>query len=186
MRHRQINRTTKATLAAVTAGVLLLGGAGSLAYWNDSKTVTGGAINSGELSLTQEVGQVCTDWTLDSAGGTTTYTPGVTLVVPGDVITKVCDYTVNAAGEHLTADLTMDATSITGSNALASALTPAATYLLDGVAVASGADITSADDGLVLNAEISVTFDSSTSGLTAQGMVAGLDNIVVSLVQTHP
>jgi hypothetical protein len=31
-----------------------------------------------------------------------------------------------------------------------------------------------------------VTFESATSGLTAQGMAAGLDNIVVSLTQTHP
>jgi alternate signal-mediated exported protein len=181
-----MNRAAKGALAAAAAGVLLLGGAGSLAYWNDSKTVTGGAINSGTLSLTQESGQVCSSWTLDAAGGPTAYTPGVTLVVPGDVITKTCDYTVHASGAHLAADLTMDATSITGSNQLASALTPGATYTLDGSAVATGQDITSADDGAVLNAAITVTFDSATSGLTAQGMSAGLDNIVVSLVQTHP
>jgi len=185
MNKPHMNRTAKAVLASATAGVLLLGGAGTLAYWNDSKTVTGGSINSGSLSLTQEAGQVCSSWTLDSAGGATTYTPGVTMVVPGDVITKVCDYTVNAEGAHLAADLTMDATSVTGSNALASALTPSAVYVLDGSGVTTGQDITSANDGQVLNAEISVTFESATSGLTAQGMSAGLDNIVVSLVQTH-
>ena len=181
-----MNKTTKGALAAAAAGALLLGGAGSLAYWSDSKTVTGGAISSGTLSLTQEPGQVCTAWTLDAAGGPTAYTPGVTLVVPGDVITKTCDYTVHASGEHLAADLTMDATSITGSNDLSDALTPGATYTLDGNAVATGEDITSTNDGDVLNAEITVTFDSSTSGLTAQGMTAGLDDLVVSLVQTHP
>lgn len=180
------SKATRSALAAAAAGVLLLGGAGSLAYWNDSKTVTGGAISSGTLSLTQEVGQVCSDWTLDVAGGPTAYTPGVTLVVPGDVITKTCDYTVNATGEHLAADLTMDATSITGSNDLSAALSAGATYTLDGNAVATGEDITSANDGDVLNAEIAVTFSSATSGLTGQGLTAGLDNIVVSLVQTHP
>lgn len=181
-----MKNSTKGALALAAAGALLLGGAGSLAYWNDSKTVTGGAISSGTLSLTQESGQVCSSWTLDAAGGPTGYTPGVTLVVPGDVITKTCDYTVNATGAHLAADLTMDATSITGSNALASALTAGATYTLDGNAVATGEDITSSNDGDVLNAEITVTFNSATSGLTAQGMTAGLNNIVVSLVQTHP
>lgn len=186
MKQPNVNKSTKGALAAAVAGVLLLGGAGSLAYWNDSKTVSGGSIASGSLSLTQEAGQVCSDWTLDAAGGATTYTPGVTLVVPGDVITKVCDYTVNASGAHLAADLTMDATSITGSNALSAALTPSATYVLGGSVVATGQDITSANDGDVLNAQISVTFASATSGLTAQGMTAGLDNIVVSLVQTHP
>ncbi|MCZ4499744.1 MAG: putative secreted protein [Marmoricola sp.] len=183
---KQMSRATKGALAASAAGVLLLGGAGSLAYWNDSKTVTGGSISSGTLSLTQESGQVCSGWTLDAAGGPTAYTPGVTLVVPGDVITKSCDYTVHATGAHLAADLTMDATSITGSNALAAALTPNATYTLGGSPAASGADVTSANDGDVLNAAITVTFSSATTGLTAQGMTAGLDNIVVSLTQTHP
>lgn len=186
MKHRHISRSSKGAIAAAAAGVLLLGGAGSLAYWNDSQTVTGGSISSGTLSLTQEAGQVCSSWTLDAAGGPTAYTPGVTLIVPGDVITKTCDYTVNASGAHLAADLTMDATSITGSNDLSAALTAAATYTLGGFVVATGADITSSNDLDVLNAEITVTFDSATSGLTAQGLTAGLDNIVVSLVQTHP
>jgi alternate signal-mediated exported protein len=180
-----MKKSTKGAIAAAAAGVLLLGGAGSLAYWNDSKTVTGGSINSGTLSLTQEAGQVCSSWTLDAAGGPTAYTPGVTLVVPGDVITKTCDYTVNATGAHLAADLAMDATSITGSNDLADALTPSATYTLDGDAVATGEDITSTNDGDVLQAAITVTFESATAGLVAQGMAAGLDDIVVSLTQTH-
>lgn len=181
-----MQNTTKGALAAAAAGVLLLGGAGSLAYWNDSKTVTGGAISSGTLTLTQDAGQICSAWTLDVAGGPTAYTPGVTLVVPGDVITKTCDYTVHATGAHLAADLSMDATSITGSNALSAALTPGATYTLDGSTIATGQHVTSADDGEVLNAAVTVTFDSSTSGLTAQGMTAGLDDIVITLTQTHP
>lgn len=186
MKKPHITRTGRGVLAAAAAGVLLLGGAGSLAYWNDSETITGGGIDSGTLALTQEPGQVCTDWTLDAAGGATTYTPGVTLVVPGDVITKTCDYTVHASGAHLAADLTMDAASVTGSNDLSAALTPSATYTLDGNVVTSGQDITSADGNDVLTAEIAVTFESATSGLTAQGLSAGLDDIVVSLVQTHP
>jgi alternate signal-mediated exported protein len=180
-----MHKSTKGALAAAAAGALLLGGAGSLAYWNSSQTVSGGSISSGTLTLTQETGQSCTDWTLDAAGGPTAYTPGTTLVVPGDVITKTCDYTVNASGAHLSANLTMDGTSITGSNALSAALTPGATYALDGSTVASGDAITSADDGAVLSAAITVTFDSSTTGVTAQGLTAGLDDIVVTLQQTH-
>lgn len=180
-----MNRSTKGALAAAAAGALLLGGAGSLAYWNSSQTVTGGSISSGTLTLTQEAGQSCSAWTLDAAGGPTAYTPGTTLVVPGDVITKTCDYTVHASGAHLAANLTMDATTITGSNTLAAALTPGATYTLGGTPVTTGQSITSTDDGAVLHATITVTFDSGTSGVTAQGLTAGLDNIVVSLVQTH-
>jgi alternate signal-mediated exported protein len=180
-----MNRSTKGALAVAAAGALLLGGAGSLAYWNSSQTVAGGSIASGTLTLTQEAGQSCTDWALDAAGGATTYTPGSTLVVPGDVITKTCDYTVHASGAHLAAHLTMDATTITGSNDLSAALVPGATYTLATVPVVDGQAITSSDDGAVLSATITVTFDSGTSGVTAQGLTAGLDDIVVSLVQTH-
>lgn len=180
-----MRRSTKGAVAVAAAGTLLLGSAGSLAYWNSTQTVTGGTISSGTLQLTQEVGQTCTDWTLDAAGGATTYTPGTTLVVPGDVITKDCDYTVNASGAHLAATLTMDATSITGDADLAAALTAAASYTLGGSPVTTGQAITSADDGAVVHATITVTFDSATSGLTAQGVSASLADIVVRLQQAH-
>jgi alternate signal-mediated exported protein len=180
-----MRRSTKGALAASAAAALLLGGAGSLAYWNSTQTISGGDIVSGTLTLTQEGLQSCTDWTLDAVGGATAYTPGTTLVVPGDVITKTCDYTVNASGEHLAASLTMDATSVTGDAELAGALTASATYTLDGSPVSSGQAITSLDDGAVVQATISVTFESATSGVVAQGMTAHLDDIVVGLQQTH-
>jgi alternate signal-mediated exported protein len=180
-----MNKSTKGALAAAAAGALLLGGAGSLAYWNSTQSVTGGEIKSGTLTLTQETGQSCTDWTLDAAGGGGTFTPGVTLVVPGDVISKTCDYTVTASGAHLAADLTMAAPSITGDADLAAALTPGATYTLDATPVLTGQDITSTDTGKVLQATITVTFNSATSGTTAQGMTAALADIVVGLTQTH-
>lgn len=180
-----MKKTTKGAIAAAAAGVLLLGGAGSLAYWNSSQSIAGGSIKSGELSLTQETGQTCAGWTLDAEGGATTYTPGTTLVVPGDVITNTCDYTVNASGEHLAVTLGIDASSITGDTDLAGALTTAATYTLGGTAVADGAAVTSADDGKVLTASITVTFDSATTGVTAQNQTAALNAVAVSLTQTH-
>ena len=41
-----MNRTTKGAIAAGAAAVLLLGGAGSLAYWSDCQDAAGGTINS--------------------------------------------------------------------------------------------------------------------------------------------
>jgi alternate signal-mediated exported protein len=181
-----MRKTVKGALAAGVGGVLLLGGAGTLAYWSDSESITGGDIDSGTLSLTQEVGQTCSDWTLDAAGGATTYTPGTTLVVPGDVITKTCDYTVHASGAHLAADLGLDAGTISGDADLVNALDAIATYKLDGVIVATGADITSANEGDVLQAVIAVTFDPATAGTTAQAMTAALADLTVTLTQTHP
>ena len=181
-----MNRSTKGALAASAAGALLLGGAGSLAYWNSNQTVGGAAISSGTLTLTQEVGQSCTDWTLDAAGSTT-YVPGVTLVVPGDVITKTCDYTVTASGEHLSATLgiTSPAYQAGGDPDLEGALTLAATYTLNGVPVSDGQAIDTTDNGHVLHAVVTVTFKNTTSGVTAQGMNTVLDDITVGLTQAH-
>ncbi|MCW2764085.1 MAG: putative secreted protein [Nocardioides sp.] len=180
-----MQKSIKGALAAGVGGVLLLGGAGTLAYWTGSTDVIGGAIDSGSLSLTQGTGQICSDWTLDSAGGSTTYTPGSTLVVPGDLITKTCDYTVNATGAHLSATVGLEAPAISGGNALASALTPSATYTLAGATIADGETIDDTADGQELTALVTVTFESATSGTTGQDMAAALGDLTVSLTQTH-
>ena len=46
-----MNKTVKGAFAAGTAAFLLVGGAGSLAYWNDTANVAGSTINSGTLTL---------------------------------------------------------------------------------------------------------------------------------------
>ena len=46
-----MNKSTKGALAASSAAVLLLGGAGSLAFWSDSQDVGSANITSGELDL---------------------------------------------------------------------------------------------------------------------------------------
>ena len=179
----------KAAFAATTAAVLLLGGAGTLASWNDSASVDGGAIKSGKLSLTQESGQTCTAWAMDAAGGSGAFVPGTTLVVPGDVITRTCTYTVNATGEHLAANIGLANPSFDETNDLVSALDATATYTRDpgtgAVPLADDAVITDANDGDVLSAAVSVTFDASTAGTTAQEMTATLDALTVSLTQSH-
>ena len=46
-----MKKSTKGALAASSAAVLLLGGAGSLAFWSDSQDVGSANITSGELTL---------------------------------------------------------------------------------------------------------------------------------------
>ena len=177
----------KAAIAGTVGVVLLLGGAGTLAYWEDAETIGGGSVKSGSLTLTQETGQSCTSWSLDSTGGSTTYTPGTTLLVPGDSISRTCTYTVTASGAHLAATLGIEAPTFTTADALSSALDVTASYTLGAAAVVDGADITTADSGKVLTAAITVIFDSATSGTTAQAMTTALNDITVSLKQSvHP
>src|SRR4051794_282011 len=116
-----MNKSTKGALATSAAAVLLLGGAGTLAYWNDSATVPGGTVQSGQLELGAPV---CgAGWTLD--GGTAFTTQ---LLVPGDTLTKVCTVDLVATGEHLGADLVVDTPSWGASNPLIAQLAAAATF----------------------------------------------------------
>ena len=103
-----MNKLTKAAIAGAAGIALLLGGAGSLAYWNSSTTMNGASISSGSLTM--------------SATGTwnNTYTKWV----PGDTSTYTGTITVTAVGDNFKGDLTVDKSSLTtGSNALTTALT---------------------------------------------------------------
>ena len=187
-----MNKTSKGAVAAAAAGVLLLGGAGSLAYWTDTGTVAGGTISSGELTLTNAdcdpapaVGATGSVWTLD--GGTTTFDPTTEKIVPGDTLTKVCTYTITASGTHLTAALAVSTPTYTNTqaNALSTTLTPntVATYKVGGL---DQVTITSADSGETLEVTVVVAFpEGVTSSNTTQGLSAMLSDITMTATQTH-
>lgn len=179
-----MNKSTKGALAAAAGAVLLLGGAGSLAYWNDTATVDGGTLNSGSLKLTDTTaGGGCSSaaWTLDAAENPpgSVFNLATDTLVPGDVLTKKCTYTISAVGKHLRA--TVAATGAAASGTLAPALSTTGTFTSAGTAVTS---VTSADNGKTLDATISVTFDPASDN-TTQVKTATLNNLVVTLQQVH-
>jgi alternate signal-mediated exported protein len=189
-----MKNSTKGAVAAAAAGVLLLGGAGSLAYWQAEVSAPGGTISSGTLSLTPAA-TPCTDWALDTAGGAATYTAGDP-IVPGDTLTEVCTYTIAASGSHLSATLAVATPEFSGTaNALSTVLAAnsTATYTVDGVD--SQATITSADNAKSLVATVTVEFpyggpvstpDPATDAdNTTQGLSATLDAVTISATQTH-
>ncbi|WP_447646051.1 alternate-type signal peptide domain-containing protein [Nocardioides zeae] len=92
-----MNKTTKGAIAAGSAAVLLLGGAGSLAFWNATADVPGGTVDSGELTLTPAAaGQ----WTFN---GAPIADPGTVTLVPGDELAYTGSYTIGAEGDNLEA-----------------------------------------------------------------------------------
>ncbi len=182
-----MKKSTKGAVAAAAAGVLLLGGAGSLAYWTAGTSVSGSDINSGKLTLTDTTpAGTCADapWTLDSTvnpgPGGETFDPALEFVVPGDTLTKLCTFTVGALGTHLHASITPTAPTNTGT------LTPATvagTFEIAGTAVT---DITEANDGNAVTAKIVLTFPyGTTSDNTSQTKVANLTAYSVALKQIH-
>lgn len=178
-----MNKASKGLLAASAAGVLLLGGAGSLAYWSDAAEVGGGTLNAGQLQLddTTSGGCAAATWTLDTAEDPAgaAFDPATDTLVPGDVLSKHCTFTIAAVGTHLRADLTASGGAASGD--LAPALVTSGTFTVGGATVTS---ITDADNGATLDATVQVTFDPA-SGNDTQLQSASLSDFTVGLAQVH-
>ena len=132
-----MNKTTKAAVATATGIVLLMGGAGSLAYWTD--TANSGAtqtINAGTLAV---VAADAGAWTKSFNGGASSSVAlGTFLMVPGDKLTYAQTFNITANGQDLL--FTVGTTNPTlGSTVLGGRLTP--TYTV-GTLTSSGATVT--------------------------------------------
>lgn len=97
-----MKKSTKGLVAAGAATVLLMGGAGTLAYWTADTDVDAGDLEAGSISLES----LACDGFVHSDGSP------VTLIVPGDVVTNDCDVTLVLEGDNIGADLTIDPASI--------------------------------------------------------------------------
>lgn len=180
-----MKKSTKGAIAAAAAAVLLLGGGTTLAYWTASVDIAGGTITAGELKLTPGT---CTDWTY--AGGTAN-SGTVTNWVPGDVVTKSCDYTIVAKGDNLAAKLTAPATlTLNGTAPATGQATVDTTYTVGTAAIVDGELVTDGDDGKKLTATFKVTFpygDATAINANAtQSWAATLNNLNVTLTQQNP
>ncbi|WP_139978652.1 alternate-type signal peptide domain-containing protein [Nocardioides litoris] len=190
-----MNKTAKGALAATAAAALLMGGAGSLAFWTDADTVNGGSFTSGDLDITA-VG--CdANWVYapgNAKAGTT-----VTKFVPGDKITKNCTFTVTGSGDNLRAAVDLPGTiPVQGTEGTSFKVVNAASYKLSkgGVdkALLNGKEITSADNGSILTATIVSTFDFGSSeqgnpkvnANDMQKITRTVDGLKVSLTQVDP
>ena len=157
-----MHATVKGALAAGTAGTLLLGGAGTLAYWNSTGSVGGGTINSGDLQLDASS---CTTaaWTVsNTVEGVTdaAFAVGTDEIVPGDVLKKTCNIAVTAIGANLRANLAVTNGATTGSTMSVGAYSVAGSFKLAGADVTS---ITDANNGQNIVATITVTFPIGTT-----------------------
>ena len=175
-----MKKSTKGAVAAGTAAVLLTGGVGSLAYWTDTTILDGGGVQTGQMAL----GDADCDPGWNHQGG-----GAVTKIVPGDVLTKDCTFTITAEGDNLEATLTtpetVTYTASGGGTPVTRQLTVGASYKIG--AVAAPEIITSAHNGSTVTATLTVTFpygDATTINANdTQNLTATLDDVTVSLVQ---
>ncbi|WP_213816918.1 alternate-type signal peptide domain-containing protein [Glaciihabitans sp. dw_435] len=104
---------TKAAIAGAAGFALLLGGAGTLAYWTDAATGADVQIQTGNLAI----GTIAdTGWTLIQAGANVSpaQTVGVAytnqLLVPGDQLRKTINVPVVLTGANIKATLSVAGT----------------------------------------------------------------------------
>ncbi|MFD1716319.1 alternate-type signal peptide domain-containing protein [Georgenia deserti] len=181
-----MKKTTKGVLAAGAAVVLLSGGATTLAYWSDTGTADGGDVTTGSLSLSDGT---CDDQWVYASGSAAG--EAVTTIVPGDAVTKDCTFTVEATGDHLSAEVSVpDTLTYTADPAAASLeLAVDGTYDVGGTPIVDGDVITEANDGQTLTASFVVSFpfgDAETININdTQNLTATLDALEVTLTQTQ-
>lgn len=177
-----MNKSTKGALAAAAAGALLLGGAGSLAFWTSQQTVNGTSITSGHLKLgTPDCGN---GWQLDGTP-TTNYTNQ--LLVPGDTLTKTCTFSVDAAGSHLTADFAVTGGSASGAAALLAETAVTATYKVNGSTVGTSAVPIANGDVITVDLKLDWPYGASANNASNQagGLTETLSDITITATQHH-
>lgn len=182
-----MKKATKGALALAAAGSLLVGGAGSLAYWTGTATVGGASIASGTITLsapdcTNNVSAGTHGWQFD---GGSAFTPGTDTIVPGDSLTKVCNTTLTMTGNHIGATLALGSASFAGPGGdanLEAALSGAsATFKVDGAAYAP---ITNPGTHTV-QVTVTVPFPSGVTADNTKSVSATLDDLTFTATQTH-
>lgn len=176
-----MNKFTKGAIATGAGVVLLLGGAGTFALWNDEASVNGGTVTSGVLDIS--AGTTGT-WNDVTSGSAVPINIGTFKVVPGDVLEFTQNVQITATGNNLEGELTVDGSSITG--ALASKLD--IDFIATGTGVTgSGTDtltITPGTTGVTnLAVKVRVTFPASTTDQVGQNETANLSGLTLLLEQ---
>ena len=203
-----MNKATKGAIAAGAAAVLLLGGLGSLALWNDSETLGGGAITSGDLKLSLVANSaswqdVSDDVDVDGDGvGTPIPVIADFRIVPGDTIAYTAQYLIEAEGENLTANLTADTAGVvagTGSAQLAAAIDTTVTATdangnvlpTDGQGTTVIESVTTTPQDQTITVRVEFEFDRTTgdapgTGTNAQNQTIDLAAFTLNLDQIRP
>lgn len=117
-----MNKIIKGSIAGAAGVVLLLGGVGTFALWNESTTAEGGTVSTGNLDLALVADTAeWADISADADGAA--FDPNEDAIVPGDTITFAQDFTVTAWGKNLRAELGINPTSYTISPSVADHVT---------------------------------------------------------------
>jgi len=155
---------------AVAAGIaLLMGGAGSLALWNDSVTANAGTVSSGTLDV--------------SSGTAGSWSPNLAKIVPGDTVVYTQTLNLSATGDNLKATVSSNIGTITNNITGSTATSTFVVKNSSNVVVIPTAGVYTLNGAYTVEVTITVAFDSGTSGTTGQNASVNLSTLAISVTQ---
>lgn len=186
-----MNKNTKGTIAVGAAVLLLLGGGGTFALWNETETLGNQTVQSGELSLSDVTGA----WYEDAAG-TTPVDVDDYAFVPESKLYYIVDADVNVKGNDLAFVITNTSPSTGGNGFTVTDTDVTITGLTTGASGDQYSDGTTDYDGggvfvydnatapattPTVEAAIEVTFDAD--DLDNQNVTSALNNLSLTIQQ---
>ncbi|MFT4009136.1 MAG: alternate-type signal peptide domain-containing protein [Nocardioidaceae bacterium] len=173
-----MNKSTRGAVAAATGAALLLGGAGSLAYWSDSVGAGTDTISSGQLGIKAAGDGTWTDNT--NGAKAAIEDAGKFHMVPGDTVTYSRAFTVTAVGDDLEAKIAADGV-VSSTDDLSKYVDVETTLTgteTDGV-------VTSADNGSTVTVTVAVAFDPGAEGQVGEDDTLDLSKLAIDLQQVQ-
>lgn len=171
-----MKKSTKGAIAAGAAAVLLMGGAGTLAFWTATDNVDAGSLTAGNLSLDLDS---CDGWVYSADSS------AVTKIVPGDVVENTCNGTITGEGDNLVATVAIDDATVPDLT-LGTEQLDVTAELTSPVEATPGAGVPVTAAGTDVTFTITVDFPYGTENNGSQDGVAALGNIAVDAVQVDP
>lgn len=172
-----MNKLVKGAVAGAAGIALLMGGAGTLAYWNSSANIADTTITSGTLLLSASNG---------------TWSGSPTRIVPGATITYTSNVSITAEGTNLYSTFALDQSTITGDAALLANTTKVVSLgtvtggtLTAHATIANTYNVVQTTPGtpITVPVTVTVTFPTTVAGTTAQTQSMDLSNLGFTLVQ---
>ncbi len=174
-----MNKMAKGAIATGVGVVLLVGGGGTLATWNQASNASMGTVVAGDLNLKANPGE----W--KNASGTVIAKIGDYKVVPGDTLTYTQPLTVTLTGDLMVAKLAV--TGASAASGFGDNATVSETTLTDAKShkVLPDQALRPSDAGNVV-ATTTFTFNESTKNQDATKASVDLSGIGYALVQQAP
>lgn len=166
-----MNKVTKGALAAAAGAAILVGGAGTMAAWNDSASIGSGTVKAGELNIKQQAGTGTWKWANGEKSGAE-FKPDTDLLAPGNQVVYTATYDITMTGTNMKATLTPSLSGATTG--------PLASYLA--VSVAGAGETVNITGSGPKEVSTTVTFE-DVNGKTGQGESASLAGSTITLQQ---